>query len=438
MRPLNLCLSLLLLCIVSACGSAQPAVPTPTRASPTSARVIAIPSLAPNPNVQDPTFKALDGAKADFGQVAGAGYRIEMPDKWNGDLVLYAHGYRGTTPQLTISNLPVRDLAIQQGFAWAASSYRANGYNPDDGVQDTLTLRQLFVQKFGAPKRTYIYGSSMGGHVVVSAMEQHPELFAGGYSECGVVAGVEELDYLVSYSALAAYVTNTALPINDRAAYLAAVRAKPLPALGPASQPTQAGVQFEALVESLTGGPRPWRHQGFLDRRSANFEVAATEDPQHLSLAARAATNLGVKYTVDPSAGIDIARLNALIPRLPADPATRNAAAHPDFAPRTGKLKAPLLTLHTTGDHFVPISLEQDYRRIVDAAGAGDLLVQRAIRRPDHCQFSSAELERGFSDLVNWVEHGVKPEGDDLSNPDLTNAGLRFTNPLLPGDPGGE
>ncbi|HEY7295028.1 MAG TPA: hypothetical protein VH916_08290, partial [Dehalococcoidia bacterium] len=243
---------------------------------------------------------------------------------------------------------------------------------------------------------------------------------------------------LVSYAALAAYVTNTSLPVNDRAAYLAAVRTKLLPALGPAATPTQAGSQFEDLVESLTGGPRPWRHQGFLDRRAANFEVTASEDPQHLSLAARAASNVGVQYTADPSSGIAIARLNAQIPRLPADPSVRNAALHPDFAPRTGKLKAPLLTLHTTGDHFVPISLEQDYRRIVDAAGAGDLLVQRAIRRPDHCQFSAAELERGFSDLVNWVEHGVKPDGDDLGNPDLRNVGLRFTDPLLPGDPGGE
>ncbi|MCA1554329.1 MAG: hypothetical protein LC737_08125, partial [Chloroflexi bacterium] len=190
--------ALMLILLLSACGTSQPAasttattlpstsVPalTPTVVSQASAapaaRVIAIPSAAPNPNVQDPTFKALDGAKAFFGEVAGAGYRIEVPDKWNGDLVLYAHGYRGTAPQLTITNLPVRELAIPQGFAWGASSYRANGYNPDDGVQDTLILRQLFIQKFGAPKRTYLYGSSMGGHIVVASLEQYPDLYTAG------------------------------------------------------------------------------------------------------------------------------------------------------------------------------------------------------------------------------------------------------------------
>ncbi|HLZ70790.1 MAG TPA: prolyl oligopeptidase family serine peptidase [Dehalococcoidia bacterium] len=417
---------------------------TPTAAGQslvTATAADSVASVAPDGRtyvITNARFDALPGARALYGVIAGAAYEIEVPQNWNDELVLYAHGFTGDDPIVFVQMPPLRNYFIAHGFAWAASSYATSGYNPEQGLRDTLALRDAFIQQVGAPQRTYIDGTSMGGHVVVSAMEQRPELFAGGFSECGVVAGVEELDYLVSYSALAAYVTNTPLPITDRAAFLRTVRSRLLPALGPAARPTQAGQQFEALVESLTGGPRPWRHEGFLDRRAGNFEVTASEDPQHLSLAARAATNVGVQYTADSASGIDVARLNALIPRLPADPSVRNAAAHPDFAPRTGKLKAPLLTLHTTGDHFVPISLEQDYRRIVDTAGAGNLLVQRAVRRPDHCQFSSNELERGFGDLVNWVEHGVKPAGDDLSNPDLRNAGLNFTDPLLPGDPGGE
>jgi pimeloyl-ACP methyl ester carboxylesterase len=442
-------LLLLLALLLAGCGKksgagAGNAPPTPIAtepASPSAGTAIATGAVAPDGRsyvITNPRFDPLPGARARYGVLAGAAYEVEVPANWNGELVLYAHGFTGNDPIVFVQMPPLRQYFIQHGFAWAASSSATSGYNPDQLLRDTLALRDWFSQNVGTPQRTYIDGTSMGGHVVVSAMEQHPELFAGGFSECGVVAGVEELDYLVSYGALAGYVTNTALPITDRAAYIATVRAKLLPALGPVNAPTEAGKQFEALVESLTGGPRPWRHQGFLDRRAANFEVAASEDPQHLSLAARAATNVGVQYTVDPSAGVDIAKLNAQIPRLPADPSVRNAALHPDFAPRTGKLKAPLLTLHTTGDHFVPISLEVDYRRIVDAAGAGDLLVQRAIRRPDHCQFSQTELQRGFGDLVNWVEHGVKPAGDDFTNPDLRNVGLQFTDPLLPGDPGGE
>ena len=76
--------------------------------------------------------------------------------------------------------------------------------------------------------------------------------------------------------------------------------------------------------------------------------------------------------------------------------------------------------------------MEQYYRRIVDAAGAGDLLVQRAIRRAGHCVFSQDERTSAFDDLVKWVEQGQKPAGEDLTG-DLTDAGRAFTTPLLTG-----
>ena len=40
-----------------------------------------------------PAFEALPGAKAFFGKYDGGLYRIEIPDTWNGELVLYAHGF---------------------------------------------------------------------------------------------------------------------------------------------------------------------------------------------------------------------------------------------------------------------------------------------------------------------------------------------------------
>jgi fermentation-respiration switch protein FrsA (DUF1100 family) len=103
--------------------------------------------------------------------------------------------------------------------------------------------------------------------------------------------------------------------------------------------------------------------------------------------------------------------------------------------PTTGKLTAPLLTLHGTGDLFVPISQEVQYLASAKAAGAEDLLVQRAIRSAGHCEFSDAEVGQAFTDLVSWVQDGVKPAGDDLSG-DLSNIGLAFTDPLREGDPG--
>ena len=45
-------------------------------------------------------FEALPGAKASFGKYDGGLYRIEIPEKWNGELVLFAHGFvPNTGPQ---------------------------------------------------------------------------------------------------------------------------------------------------------------------------------------------------------------------------------------------------------------------------------------------------------------------------------------------------
>ena len=97
----------------------------------------------------------------------------------------------------------------------------------------------------------------------------------------------------------------------------------------------------------------------------------------------------------------------------------------------------PLLTIHGTGDAFVPIENEQVYRRLVDAQGKGDLLVQRAVRRFVHCDFSIQERTRAWNDLVAWVKDGMKPEGEDLMG-SLENAGIKWTEPLRPDDPGHE
>lgn len=52
-----------------------------------------------------------------WGVHTGAGYRIEVPDNWNGDLVVWAHGFRGTGLELTVDNHPLRALLIPLGYA---------------------------------------------------------------------------------------------------------------------------------------------------------------------------------------------------------------------------------------------------------------------------------------------------------------------------------
>jgi hypothetical protein len=104
------------------------------------------------------------------------------------------------------------------------------------------------------------------------------------------------------------------------------------------------------------------------------------------------------------SAGLDLdadlATLNAG-PRTAADPAAvARAAATSD---PTGRLRMPVLSLHTVADPLVPVQHENAYRVAVTRAGRAELLRQAFVARTDHCNFTPAELVAG----VHALEHRV-------------------------------
>jgi pimeloyl-ACP methyl ester carboxylesterase len=184
----------------------------------------------------------------------------------------------------------------------------------------------------------------------------------------------------------------------------------------------------------MTGGPRPFFGEGYAAQYGLNFlvlvDAAGNAGPSNA-----AADNSKAVYKIDGGFGVTGAQLNHDVARIESNPTYRDPATYPEFAPETGKIQRPILTLHGTGDLFVPISEEQAYRKIVDAAGSGDLLVQRAIRSAGHCNYTEQEREQAFNDLVQWVTAGTKPAGDDLSG-DLSDIGRQFTTPFEPNDPG--
>lgn len=396
-----------------------------------------VPAASGGPDVADPAFTALPGATASYGILGGAAFRIEVPDNWNGDLVLFAHGVQlgRTTASVEMPPGNLRQTWVDGGYAWAASSYSATFYVPDTGAEDTLALLDHFASTVGEPRRVYIAGESMGGHVAVLLLEHHPERFAGGLAVCGAVAGQDQLDYLVSWAMAAELVSGVEVPVGRGVVRTAlALLTDMSEALGRPGALTPAGEQFRSIMREFTGGPRPFFEEGFAAQFGFNFGLLLL-DPDRQTAPVAAATNSDAVYQVDEGLGITAGEVNARIRRLPADPAARDPVREPGAVPTTGNLAAPLLTLHTTGDMFVPISQEQIYRQRVEANGHGDLLVQRAIREALHCRFSATELDRAWADLVRWVEDGVRPAGDDLLG-DLRDIGRQFTEPLRPGDPG--
>ena len=46
----------------------------------------------------------------------GAAYRIEVPPHWNGTLVMYAHGFRGTGNVVWVDEPQLRQYFVDHGY----------------------------------------------------------------------------------------------------------------------------------------------------------------------------------------------------------------------------------------------------------------------------------------------------------------------------------
>jgi pimeloyl-ACP methyl ester carboxylesterase len=389
--------------------------------------------------IPDAAFEALPGAKAFAGRYDGGLYQIEIPANWNGELMLSAHGFvsnAGTNgSRLGVRPPAIRQHLIDQGFAWAASSYRCNGYVPGIGLLDTMALTDLFTKFNGgtAPRRVYLTGTSMGGHVTLLGMHEFPTSFAGGLAMCP--AGPELFDFFTATAAAAEAITGVALKEQST---LPQDLARMNEILGTPPNLTEKGRQLASVQIHLSGGPRPFAVEGLASggRFAGNISSGAAALAGGTSPGNRAVGTTHLRYAIDAELGLSADRLNQLIRRKTPDPEVRQAnGPFEEVVPFDGRIERPTLTMHGTGDLFVPIHLQQILNRAVTAAGKQNLLVQRIYRIAGHCGFSVEEQSRAFDDLVKWVRDGAKPAGDNVMG-DLKNAGTTFTQPRRDGDPG--
>lgn len=375
-------------------------------------------------------FDALPGLPSQrwWGVHGGAGYRIEVPEGWNGELVVWAHGYAGTGLELNVGVHPLRAHLLHNGYAWAASSYRRNDYDVKAGVADTHALTTLFNGIVGAPSRTYLTGASMGGHITAAAIEQYPNAYDGAMPICGVLADYELFDYFLDFNLAAQQLgTGSSMFPVDPATYLGTTVPAIKLALSGAAWPavvTPAAEQLKTLTMLRSGGARPnfdsawmfWNSiPGIFSGQPGNFLFdLGLSDGTLVGHPGVAVDNTDTVYQLDldPASSTEEEAFNAAIARVAADPQGRRPAGMANIPVVKGRPRVPVLTLHNLGDLFVPFKMEIDYAQRAAANGAGDLVVQRAIRGVGHCDFTAAELVTAFDDLVRWVEDGVKPAGD--------------------------
>ena len=388
-----------------------------------------------------PRADAQRAAISRTGTLGGADYRIEVPADWKGGLVVFAHGIqRGVGPG-DVRSPPLATHILGEGHAWAASGYRAREYQPHLFIEDLIALRELFLREIGHPRWAIIYGQSLGGHIVVATLELHPGLYQGGLAECGLVDGIGIADYLLAYTTAAELISGVRLlDAPDKTAFAQLLNDGVVPALGTPGAYTARGRQFDSVVKylmgaDLSGHDLPLRLKGLRSRYLLNMIHRHPDVEQEPMPGGRAASTVQVRYRIDPGLGLTEEDLNKRVRRIHPAKDARSPSANPVYAERTGRLTVPLMTLHETGDAWVPLSLEQAYRRRTIAAGTDHLLVQRVVRAPSHCGFYGETREQAFDDLVAWMERGVRPQGDDVLASDLSRIGMKWTPVLDVDDP---
>ena len=367
------------------------------------------------------------------GVLKGAAYRVEVPANWNGKLVMYAHGYAGEGAALGVGNPSIRRYLIQNGYAWAASSYAKNYYDVRAGVEDTNGLALEFNKitaaagrTLAAPSKFYITGHSMGGHITGAAIEAEAAAtainkvaYAGAVPMCGVMGDTELFNQFAAMQAtaqaLAGLPSYPTVKWDEIKAQVTSTLFTTFP-----SATTATGAKYVSVLQNITGGPRPLFAQGLAFGGSfpSAWGIFGGDGMVSGILNKNVLDTRAYTYTITGDAAGSTALNAAALKLSPAADANRLRRDGLRWVPViNGEFKIPVVSIHTLGDLFVPFSMQQTYQKRTAAKGNGTWLVQRAIRGVSHCDFTVAEASTAFDDMIKWERDGIKPAGDDVVTP---------------------
>lgn len=352
---------------------------------------------------QGPGYTRVDG------DIRGASFILVRPDAWNGDLVVLLRG--GVPAGDPVSPpeplFPLAEALASHGFGVAMSSYRSNGFSVADGLIDSRVAEAQFTSRFGRPLATFLWGFSMGTHILQQYLERQPDHYAGGLSVCGSLGGATlAWTTFVHKRAIFDYFFPGVLPGNALAT------------------PTLPLSQFLAdyvpriAAAILADLPRAIEMTGVRQfHYSFTGDVAELIDAVVLSVGIASldgadlvgkANGIPVDTTKTVYSGSsDDAALNAGIDRFAADP---NAAAYLAATDPEGRLRRPILEIHNRVDPIVPLNPHREaFFAILSQTGKTDLVFFREVDRYGHCEVTPEEQFQAFNELVLWSRTGVRP-----------------------------
>ena len=351
------------------------------------------------------------------GEKKGAFFKITVPTGWNGNLVIYNHGYDfdfDASPSLG----PIAPLWLSQGYAVAASGHSMSGWVLFNSKRDTERMVDVFTAEFGAPADVYVAGFSLGGIVTAQLVEKLQGVnIVGAYPLCGALAGSRlwdgGIDLRLIYDEICGGVApipgsatglpspgHPSFPWSQFATALSTNACMGVP-FGGAGDPVNEAIrraQFAAvtqLPESAISGDVQFAVHGV---SNVVHEPAKLDGENGMS-------NIGVTY---PDAGI-----NASIQRVTPDNQARKRLQR-YFTPKGDVGATKIVSIHTDGDGLIIVENESEYQSVVPASNLTVGIVNEAGNT--HCGFTEAEITGGWLALEGWVAGLPQPSASDLQD----------------------
>jgi len=333
---------------------------------------------------------------------------IPPAGNYNGEMILFAHGYiaQGSPePATWLSQLALPDgtalptLLNGQGFGFAASSFSTDGLAILPGIQDTKALINV-VGKLGIPVHKYfVTGASEGGLVAAKSIEEDPGSYAGGLAVCGPVGSFQkQLNYFGDVRVLFDYFFPGVLTSAGGTAIDI-----------PPALIQNWFTQYEpAVIQAVNSNPVATLQLvntaqieiGLNPSNAANaiadvlwYNIFATNNAQ-IVLGGNPFDNTKRVY----KGSFNDAKLNRLVERYAATGTALSDVA--TYYETTGRLDEPLVTLHTLADPIVPFWQETLYAGKVLAQGSISKLVAIPAIAYGHCNVSAAQAESALSVLL--------------------------------------
>lgn len=391
-------------------------------------------------------------------------FKIAMPKKWNGTLLLYSHQFRanvpvplgtavaGADPLISPTGLlgkaDVGENLLDAGFALAGAASPELGWRVGEQIEAADALYGYFSDKIAKPNRVYTWGPSTGALASLN-LAQNRDWVSGTAPLCGNLAGLtRNFDIALD----AAYSVRQLLyPGMKLANYLSLkeatstyteavkrVRAAAKDSFGPGAQKL-AVLGLAAVVPSKTATEPGAGISGQAKAIAANLElILARSTVDRFALeqqyGGNPSSNVGTDYNLRASKQA-IAKMEKSKPgiykkymkpinsgaRVPADEAVRTKTEESPGA--SGNMRVPMVSLHT---EFDGVAIVQNEGAIISASRAVSTdsrsLVQANVISPPlfskegeptvgagHCSFTPDAVAGTIVLLDKWVRNGEFP-----------------------------